>query len=75
VGADKKEKPLQEIKIVKVEVFSTPIPEADDLLEQFIRKNIQNRISESKLKAVPSASGNGPSTSVESNDFKIRKLA
>jgi hypothetical protein len=75
VGADKKEKPLQEIKIVKVEVFSTPIPEADDLLEQFIRKNIQTRISESKLKAVPSASGSGPSSSAEPNDFKIRKLA
>lgn len=36
IGCDKKETPLQEIKLLHVEVFSNPITEADELLIQDI---------------------------------------
>lgn len=88
MGCDKKEKPLSEIKILKAIVFTNPIPEADDLLEQFIRSNMQQRIAAGKLKAVSSVnnasgSGSGSSSSGAQAKFsdgtvdgsnKIRKL-
>lgn len=77
IGADKKEKPLTEVTIVKAMVFTNPIPEADDQLEQFIRSNMQARIASSKNKAVSSFGSNGSSSSssTPADANKIRRLA
>jgi len=77
VGADKKEKPLADVKIVKAMVFTNPIPEADDLLEAFIRSNMKKRVAESKHKSIPST-GSGSTSALQLPDTgvsKIRKLA
>lgn len=76
VGADKKEKPLIEVKIVKAMVFTNPIPEADDLLEAFIRNNIKKRLADGKHKSIPST-GSGSNSALQLPDqasSKIRKL-
>lgn len=60
-------------------VFTNPIPEADDLLEQFIKKNMKKRMDEGKLKAV-SSMGSSSSQRVEGNpgaegaSNKLRKI-
>jgi hypothetical protein len=69
------------VKILKAIVFTNPIPEADDLLEQFIRKNMSQRIASSKHKAV-STTGSGSSNEATSKILpaqdsaasKVRKL-
>ena len=45
MGSDKKERPLSEIMINQVVVFSSPVDEADDALEAFIRTNMERRLS------------------------------
>jgi cyclophilin family peptidyl-prolyl cis-trans isomerase len=49
VGSDKKEKPLQEIMLLKATVFTNPIEEADRLLLAEITVNIKTR-TESEIK-------------------------
>lgn len=54
IGADNKtERPLQEIKINAVVVYSDPLDEADQLLEDFIRTNMQRRLSTTVQHALP----------------------
>lgn len=45
VSTDKKDKPLEDVEIVTVTVFSDPIDEADQILENFIKENIQKRLA------------------------------
>ncbi|RYH15288.1 hypothetical protein EON65_31975 [archaeon] len=58
VGADSKDRPLEEIKILSAAVFSDPLDEADNMLEEFIRENMKRRLSNVVKPALPSA-GNG----------------
>lgn len=54
IGADSKtERPLEEIKINTVIVYSDPLDEADQLLEDFIRENMQRRLSVTVQHALP----------------------
>jgi cyclophilin family peptidyl-prolyl cis-trans isomerase len=53
VGADKKEKPLQEVMILKATVFTNPVEEADKLLLAEIEGNIKRRLSNVTKTAVP----------------------
>ena len=46
VGADKKEKPLQEIILIKATVFTNPVDEADKLLLAEIAGNIKRRLDD-----------------------------
>jgi peptidyl-prolyl cis-trans isomerase-like protein 2 len=74
VGADKKEKPLSEIKLVSAVVFTNPITEADNALEAFIKKNMRNRLSESNYKAVPTTSVTPASSIVETSNSKLQRI-
>lgn len=76
IGSDKKEHPLSEVKIVKALVFTNPIPEADNLLESFIRSNINKRVIDGKHKSIPST-GSGSNSALQlpdANSSKLRKL-
>lgn len=53
VGADKKEKPLQEVMILKATVFTNPVEEADKILFAEIEGNIRRRQSNVTKTAVP----------------------
>lgn len=53
VGADKKEKPLQEVMILKATVFTNPVEEADKILIAEIEGNIKRRLSNVTKTAVP----------------------
>lgn len=44
VAADKNDRPVEEIKILSTVVFSDALDEADNLLEEFIRNNMQKRL-------------------------------
>ena len=75
MGADKKERPLAEVKILKALVFTNPIPEADNLLEQFIRKNMETRIASGKVKSVSISNVTSvAATATLENGNKVRKL-
>ena len=54
VGADKKETPKQEIKIVKAVVFSSPVEETETALLEFIKGNIDKRLKMKKTAVLPS---------------------
>ena len=56
IGADKKEKPLQEIKLLKAIVFTNPIEEADVLLKEEIQLAKRNRIEATVPTPLPKAS-------------------
>lgn len=56
VGADKKEKPLQEVMILKATVFTNPVEEADKILFAEIEGNIRRRLNNVTKTAVPSLS-------------------
>eukprot|EP01033_Poteriospumella_lacustris_P001406 gene1406-1020_t len=44
VAADRNDRPVEEIKILSTVVFSDALDEADNLLEEFIRNNMQKRL-------------------------------
>ncbi len=70
VKADKRERPLVEIKIDKVVVFTNPIEEADQLLEEFILRNKTARINSAPTSALPTTS----SVASESETSKLRRV-
>ena len=53
VDTDKRDRPVQDIEIIQAVVFSDPIDEADQLLEDSIRQNMERRISNSASSALP----------------------
>ena len=53
VGADKKEKPLQDIILIKATVFTNPVEEADKLLFAEISGNIKRRLGNEIKASVP----------------------
>ena len=53
VGADKKEKPLEDIILIKATVFTNPVEEADRLLLAEISGNIRRRLGNEVKTAVP----------------------
>jgi peptidyl-prolyl cis-trans isomerase-like protein 2 len=58
VGADKKERPLQETIILKTIVMTNPIDEADKLLIAEISANIEKRLSSIKKTSMPTSKSN-----------------
>lgn len=53
IGTDKNERPLTEIKIIKTEVFTNPIDEANELLKQELIDIINKRIKQETPSALP----------------------
>ena len=75
VGADKKENPKQEIKIVKAVVFSSPVEETETALLNFTKGNIDKRLKMKKTAVLPS----GPQETVTEenilNQLQKNKIA
>ena len=67
IGSDKKEKPLQEVKLLKAIVFTNPIEEADRLLIEDIKKNIKKRLESTSGSALPTQRTALPSTTNSSS--------
>ncbi len=56
VGADKRDKPKEEVTLLKVMVFTDPIVEADQLLEEFILENKRKRLAAAPSSVLPPSS-------------------
>ena len=52
IRSDKKEKPLQEVKLLKAVVFTNPIEEAETILKQTIEQNMTKRINTVKTSVI-----------------------
>lgn len=73
-GSDKRDRPLEDIEITQAIVFSDPIDEADQQLEDFIRKNMEARLANQVSAPLP-----GPSAEIQpiedvSPPSKLQKL-
>jgi len=58
IGADKKERPKQEIRILKAEVVSSPIAEAETALLAMVRINMNKRSSKTQAAVLPTVATN-----------------
>ena len=72
VGADKKEKPLQEVILIKATVFTNPIEEADKLLLAEITANIKKRLGQVVSTAVPLLKRSGEEGRVMLKDSEVK---
>eukprot|EP01040_Poterioochromonas_malhamensis_P001395 gene1394-1477_t len=61
IGSDKAETPLSKIELIKAIVVSDPLEEVDQLLEEFIQKNMQDRKSSKVASALPTNSSSSAS--------------
>lgn len=70
VAADRNDRPVEEIKIVSTVVFSDALDEADNLLEEFIRTNMQKRLrSEAeRTSSLPTATSAVAAAAAEATD-------
>lgn len=53
IGSDKKEKPLQEVKLLKAIVFTNPIEEADRSVVEDVKRNMKKRLESTAASALP----------------------
>lgn len=74
IGVDKNDRPVEDIKIISTVVFSDPLDEADNLLEEFIRTNMQRRLRKeaSSSSSLPLTASAAPEESTESSQKRIK---
>lgn len=53
IRADKKERPITDLKVITAVVFTNPVDEAEIILKDEIAKNIQRRLAEEKKSVLP----------------------